>query len=80
MGRPSNANQRLVDAALGPMWEESHGSVTIDHICQRAFGLLGGLVTQARITNDPEILRQLPVIALGLLRVKTPKTAERVTA
>src|SRR6202044_3928078 len=35
------------------------------------FALLEGLVTQARITNDPEILRRLPDMALGLLRVKT---------
>ena len=32
--------------------------------------LLEGLVSQARIMNDPEILRQLPAMALGLLRVK----------
>jgi TetR/AcrR family transcriptional repressor of nem operon len=36
MGRTSNADQRLMDAALELMWEESYGSVTIDHICQRA--------------------------------------------
>jgi TetR/AcrR family transcriptional repressor of nem operon len=34
------------------------------------FGLIEGLVTQARIMNDPEILRKLPAMALGLLRVK----------
>jgi len=33
-------------------------------------GLLEGLVSQARIMNDPEILRKLPAMALGLLRVK----------
>jgi len=32
--------------------------------------LLEGLVSQARITNDPEVLRKLPAMALGLLRVK----------
>jgi len=36
MGRTSNADQKLMDAALDLMWEESYGSVTIDHICQRA--------------------------------------------
>ena len=36
MGRTSDADQRLKDAALDLMWEESYGSVTIDHICQRA--------------------------------------------
>ena len=36
MGRTSDADQRLKDAALALMWEESYGSVTIDHICQRA--------------------------------------------
>jgi TetR/AcrR family transcriptional repressor of nem operon len=42
------------------------------------FGLLEGLVSQARIMNDPEILRQLPAMALGLLGAKT-KTAAAVT-
>lgn len=36
MGRTSDADQRLMDAALALMWEESYGSVTIDDICQRA--------------------------------------------
>jgi TetR/AcrR family transcriptional repressor of nem operon len=36
MGRTSDANERLMDAALALMWEESYGSVTIDDICQRA--------------------------------------------
>lgn len=38
------------------------------------FALLEGLVSQARITNDPEILRRLPEMALGLLRVKKQST------
>jgi TetR/AcrR family transcriptional repressor of nem operon len=33
-------------------------------------GLIEGLVSQARIMNDPEILRELPAMALGLLGVK----------
>jgi TetR/AcrR family transcriptional regulator, transcriptional repressor for nem operon len=36
MGRTSDANERLMDAALALMWEESYGSVTIDDICRRA--------------------------------------------
>ena len=36
MGRTSDANQRLMTAALDLMWEESYGAVTIDDICQRA--------------------------------------------
>lgn len=36
MGRVSNADQKLMDAALDLMWEESYGAVTIDQICQRA--------------------------------------------
>jgi len=35
------------------------------------FGLIEGMVSQARIMNDPEILRRLPEMALSLLRVKT---------
>jgi TetR/AcrR family transcriptional repressor of nem operon len=36
MGRTSDANERLMTAALDLMWEESYGAVTIDGICQRA--------------------------------------------
>jgi TetR/AcrR family transcriptional repressor of nem operon len=36
MGRTSDANIRLMDAALSLMWEESYGAVTIDDICKRA--------------------------------------------
>lgn len=36
MGRTSDANTRLMDAALDLMWEESYGAVTIDDICRRA--------------------------------------------
>jgi TetR/AcrR family transcriptional repressor of nem operon len=36
MGRTSDANQRLMTAALDLMWEESYGAVTIDDICTRA--------------------------------------------
>lgn len=35
-------------------------------------GLIEGLVSQSRIMNDPDVLRELPAMALGLLRVKTP--------
>jgi TetR/AcrR family transcriptional repressor of nem operon len=36
MGRTSDANERLMTAALNLMWEESYGAVTIDDICTRA--------------------------------------------
>src|ERR1043165_6923976 len=36
MGRTSDANDRLKQAALDLIWEESYGSVTIDDICKRA--------------------------------------------
>jgi TetR/AcrR family transcriptional repressor of nem operon len=36
MGRTSDADQKLMQAALDLIWEESYGSVTIDDICKRA--------------------------------------------
>jgi TetR/AcrR family transcriptional repressor of nem operon len=36
MGRTSDADERLKQAALDLMWEESYGAVTIDDICKRA--------------------------------------------
>ena len=36
MGRTSDANERLMAAALDLIWEESYGAVTIDDICKRA--------------------------------------------
>jgi TetR/AcrR family transcriptional repressor of nem operon len=36
MGRTSDAHQRLMNAALELIWEESYGAVTIDDICKRA--------------------------------------------
>jgi len=36
MGRTSDAKERLMDAALDLIWEESYGGVTIDDICKRA--------------------------------------------
>ncbi len=36
MGRTSNADQRLMDAALELVWTQSYGAVTIDDICRRA--------------------------------------------
>ena len=36
MGRTSDADERLMTAALDLMWEESYGAVSIDDICQRA--------------------------------------------
>lgn len=36
MGRTSDADERLMEAALDLMWEESYGAVSIDDICKRA--------------------------------------------
>jgi Transcriptional regulator len=36
MGRTSDADQRLMDAALDLVWSHSYGAVTIDDICKRA--------------------------------------------
>ena len=36
MGRTSDASDRLIQAALDLMWEESYGGITIDDICKRA--------------------------------------------
>jgi TetR/AcrR family transcriptional regulator, transcriptional repressor for nem operon len=36
MGRTSNADERLMTAALELMWGESYGAVSIDDICKRA--------------------------------------------
>ncbi|MBS0657841.1 MAG: TetR/AcrR family transcriptional regulator [Verrucomicrobia bacterium] len=36
MGRTSDANERLMQAAIDLIWEESYGGVTIDDICKRA--------------------------------------------
>ncbi len=36
MGRTSDAEDRLKDAALALIWEESYGAVTIDDICSKA--------------------------------------------
>lgn len=36
MGRTSDADQRLMDAALSLAWEQSYGAITIDDICRKA--------------------------------------------
>jgi TetR/AcrR family transcriptional repressor of nem operon len=36
VGRKSDAKQRLLDAALDLIWENSYGVVTIDAICEKA--------------------------------------------
>jgi len=36
MGRTSDADQRLMDAAFELIWTQSYGAVTIDDICQKA--------------------------------------------
>jgi len=36
MGRTSNADKHLMDAALDLIWEESYGGTSVDDICNRA--------------------------------------------
>src|SRR5262249_17260185 len=36
MGRVSDARQRLLEAAIALIWEQSYGSVTVDAICEKA--------------------------------------------
>lgn len=36
MGRTSDAREKLLDVAFELIWDQSYGSVSIDHICQRA--------------------------------------------
>jgi TetR/AcrR family transcriptional repressor of nem operon len=36
MGRTSDADQRLMDAALELVWSQSYGAITIDDICKKA--------------------------------------------
>lgn len=50
---------------------------------QRALALsalIDGLVMQARIMNDPELLKDLSAMALGLLRVKDAATLSALTS
>ena len=36
MGRVSDAKQRLLDATIDLIWQQSYGAVTVDDICERA--------------------------------------------
>jgi len=36
MGRVSDARQRLLDATIDLIWQNSYGAVTVDDICERA--------------------------------------------
>jgi TetR/AcrR family transcriptional repressor of nem operon len=36
MGRTSDAKERLLEVAFDLIWNQSYGSVSVDHICQRA--------------------------------------------
>jgi TetR/AcrR family transcriptional repressor of nem operon len=36
MGRTSNARERLLQVAFELIWQQSYGSVSVDHICKRA--------------------------------------------
>jgi len=36
MGRPSDAREKLLQVAFDLIWNQSYGSVSVDHICERA--------------------------------------------
>ena len=36
MGRTSDAKVRLLEVAFDLIWDQSYGSVSVEHICQRA--------------------------------------------
>ncbi|MGH7975891.1 MAG: TetR/AcrR family transcriptional regulator [Limisphaerales bacterium] len=36
MGRPSDAKEKLLQVAFDLIWNQSYGSVSVDHICNRA--------------------------------------------
>jgi TetR/AcrR family transcriptional repressor of nem operon len=36
MGRPSDAKEKLLQVAFDLIWNQSYGSVSVDHICERA--------------------------------------------
>jgi len=36
MGRTSNAKEKLLEVAFRLIWDNSYGSVSVDHICERA--------------------------------------------
>jgi len=36
MGRVSDAKQRLLQATIDLIWQNSYGAVTVDNICERA--------------------------------------------
>jgi len=36
MGRPSEAKEKLLQVAFDLIWDQSYGSVSVDHICERA--------------------------------------------
>jgi TetR/AcrR family transcriptional repressor of nem operon len=36
MGRPSEAKEKLLQVAFDLIWNQSYGSVSVDHICERA--------------------------------------------
>ncbi|MGA9777485.1 MAG: TetR/AcrR family transcriptional regulator [Limisphaerales bacterium] len=36
MGRPSDAKEKLLQVAFDLIWNQSYGSVSVDHICARA--------------------------------------------
>jgi TetR/AcrR family transcriptional repressor of nem operon len=36
MGRPSDTKEKLLQVAFDLIWDQSYGSVSVDHICERA--------------------------------------------
>jgi TetR/AcrR family transcriptional repressor of nem operon len=36
MGRPSDTREKLLQVAFDLIWDQSYGSVSVDHICERA--------------------------------------------
>jgi TetR/AcrR family transcriptional repressor of nem operon len=69
LGRKRRYYESVIRDAL------AEGSIEPCDPAQKATALIGlieGLVGQARIMNDPEILRNLPAMSLELLRAKKP--------
>ena len=68
--------RRYYESAIRDAMAE--GQIESGDAAQKALalaGLIEGLVSQSRIMNDPEVLRELPAMAFGLLRVKAAATA-----
>lgn len=91
MGNEVCTNQDLVSAAIREIFVRKrryYESAIRDSIaagvmdpCEPSekatalFGLVDGLIAQARMMNDIKILKNLPQLALELLKIKTPANA-----